>query len=320
MELDNTDKRILFELDLNARLPETELARRIRKSREVVRYRIRHLTESGAIKGYFTWINVSKLGYRGYKMYLKVRGSKEQQKAFFDHIRSRKDIFWLGIADGAWDVGLTFFAKSDSEFFATKNELFSRFSDVLLEKVTGSLVDAIAMPKKMLGFDSPRVALVFGDPAHNRIDETERRILGELFHNARIRLVDLSRNTSNTIEVVRNRIRKLEQMGIITRYNATLDYTKLGFEFYKTFLYFDDLSAEKEKLLAGFCRTHPNIVNTVRLIAPWDYELEIMVENYAQYNAIMHQLRSLFPHELRNIESAIMSEDYVFPAKKTIFD
>ncbi len=35
---------------------------------------------------------------------------------------------------------------------------------------------------------------------------------------------------------------------------------------------------------------------------------------------IIRPLRSLFPKELRNIESAIMSEDYVFPAKKTIFD
>lgn len=319
--LDAIDRKILLELDLNARIPETELARRIRKSREVVRYRVHQLSEQGIIKGYLTWINVAKLGYQGYKIYLKIAGDEKEQKEFFEHIRSRQDVFWLGVADGAWDVGLTFFAKSNEEFFKAKNELFARFSGIIFDKKTGILANVYTYPKKFLGAAAVKKPnLLFGNVVSNEIDDIDKRILGQLFHNSRIRLVDLANRTGVSLEVVRNRMKKLEQSGVIVRYAAVIDHTKLGMEFYKTFLYFDDLSEANEKKLLEFCEGHPNVIHVVRPISPWDVELEIMVENYAQYNGIMRQLRSLFPHELRNIESAIMSEDYVFPARKTMFD
>jgi DNA-binding Lrp family transcriptional regulator len=319
-ELDNTDKRILYELDLNARIPETQLAKRIRRSREAVRYRIRELTRKGIIKGYSLWINVSKLGYQGYKVYLKIGGSKEEQAAFFDHIRSREDVFWLGVADGAWDVGLTFFARNSEEFYKKKNGLFAQFSGIILDKKIGILSDVHIHPKKFLGGQAREPVIMFGPVVPNGTDDIERKILTELLENSRIRLVELATNVGATLEVTRNRMQALERKGAILRYNAIIDYGKLGLEFYKTFLYFDNLSDANERKLLEYCRQHPNILHVVRQISPWDVELEIMVPNYGAYNRIMHELRDLFPHELANIESAIMSQDWILPAKKAAFD
>lgn len=318
-ELDKIDKRILYELDLNSRISEAQIGKKVRKSRETVHYRIKQLMEKGIIKGYRAWVNLSKLGYHGFKLYLKISGDETEQKEFFDHIKSRKDIFWLGIADGAWDVGLTFFEKSSEEFFKKKNELFAKFSEIIVDRQTGILANVYIYPKKFLWEESKEPRLMFGEYVPNEIDKIERKILGIFLQDARIKLVELATKVGSTVEVVRNRIKRLEEKGIITGYTLGIDYEKLGLEFYKTFLYFDKLDDKNEKKLLEFCKQHPNILHIVRQVSPWDVELEIMVENYSKYNGIIRKLRKLFPHELRNVESAVMSEDHVFPAKESIF-
>ncbi|MCI0503705.1 Lrp/AsnC family transcriptional regulator [Candidatus Micrarchaeota archaeon] len=319
MLLDASDRKILHALHIDARVPETVLAKRLRLSRDVVHYRIRQLCARGIITVFRTWIDLGKVGYHNYKLYLKMSGDQARRSEFFDHIRSRDDVFWLGVADGAWDVGVTFFARDKKEFFDKKNELFSRFSDIIIEKKTGLLVDIWVYPFKFLigGEGEPRT--LFGDIEENELEVTDKKVLAAFMHDARGKSVTLARSAGVTVDVFRNRVKRLEDKGIIGWYAAAIDHTKLGMEFYKTFLYFDNLGKTEEAKLLEFCKSQPNIVHIVRLIGPWEIELEIMVENYAAYNKIMHELRALFPHELRNIESAVMSEDYVFPARKTVF-
>ena len=61
--IDNVDRRILYELDINARIPVTQLAKKLRLSREKVNYRINNLIKRGIIRKFVTMINPVKLGY-----------------------------------------------------------------------------------------------------------------------------------------------------------------------------------------------------------------------------------------------------------------
>jgi len=315
--LDKIDLRLLYELDWNARQSDAELAKKTGRSREAIRYRIAQLEKKGIITGYVTWVNVAKLGYQAYKIYFKIGGREEEREAFFDAMKSNTSLFWLGIADGAWDVGLTFFARSSEEFFESKNEIFSKYSGLILQKFTGVAVDAMAYPKKVFHNEPKDYFSLFGAIEQNRLDDTDRKVLSELFHNSRMRLVELAAKTGTTVDIARGRMKKLEEKGIIINYKALIDYQKLGLEFYKAFLYFDSLSKEEEKRLFEIAKQDPNILHMVTLIAPWDVELEIMVENYQKFNAIMRRLKAEFPN-LRNVESATMYGDFVFPAKGTI--
>ncbi len=316
-KLDKIDMRLLYELDWNARQPETALAKKVGRSRETVSYRISQLEKRGIISGYATWINVSKLGYQGYKVYLKIGGDEKERKGFFDELRKHTDLFWMGIADGAWDVGLTFFAKDNGEFFRRKNEIFSKYNRIILQKFTGVAVAAYAYPKKVFYPEPKDHYHVFGRIEGNELDAIDRRIVSALFHDSRMKLVRLATEAGTTVDIARSRMRKLEDKGIIVSYKATIDYQKLGLEFYKAFLYFDSFPEEDEKKLFEMTKQDPNILNVVTLVGPWDIELEIMVEDYQRFNAIMRRLKAEFP-SLRNIETATMWGDYVFPAKGTI--
>jgi len=318
IKLDKIDRKILYELDLNARLPETQLAKKVGRSRESIRYRINQLKEKGVISNFSTLINLSKLGYQGYKMYLKLGGKHKERKELYEFIKKQENLFWLGIGEGAWDVGMTFFAKTHSEFHQTKNIIFSKFKHIILRKDIGVVINVGMYPKKYFLNKKPKPFKLFGDLKFNQIDDLDKKIINLLQENARISLVHLANQTQSTIDIIRNRIKKLEKKEIILRYHLNIDYNRLGLEFFKVFLYFSDLPEEKERKLIQFFEQKPEILNFVRQILPWDMEIEVMVENYSQFNQILRETKDLFSDVIINTETAIMSEDYIFPVNRLI--
>ncbi|SLN55879.1 Leucine-responsive regulatory protein [Aquimixticola soesokkakensis] len=60
--IDEADRKILRELQRNARIPVTELAKRVGLSKTPVAVRIRHLEETGVISAYRAVVSPFKLG------------------------------------------------------------------------------------------------------------------------------------------------------------------------------------------------------------------------------------------------------------------
>ena len=161
---------------------------------------------------------------------------------------------------------------------------------------------------------------MFKESGAYRLDEISIKILKELFENSRVNIATIASKYDTTVDVVRNRMKKLEAEKIIVRYTIAVDYQKLGLEFYKSFLYFYNLTEKDLEKLMNYCLNHPNILHFIKQISPWDVELEIMCENYKKYNEIISEVTEKFSYIIRDVDTAIMSEDYVFPSKKLIFE
>lgn len=320
LALDKTDKRILFELDKNARIPDTKLAKLVQKSKESVRYRINKLQKQNIIQGFSIWIDPTKLGYSTAKIYLTLANKPQRKKRFIEYVNSDSRLFWQGIAEGAWNVGLTYFVKSTKEFFELKNKLFSEFKDLILESRTGIVVDVSTCDKTFFYETDTSWTTLFDQPQELKIDAIEKKILKELYQNSRLNVTDIARKTKSTVDIVRNRIKKLQANKIIVRYLAKIDYNLLGYEFFKTFLYFKNLNPQDESKLREYCKNQNQIIHLVRQISSWDVELEIMCENYCEYNGVISELTMKFSSIINKVETAIMGEDYTFPAKKMIFE
>ena len=70
--MDVTDRKILYELDVNCRTPISKIAKKIRVGRDVAAYRIRKLESRGIITKYICSVNLGMLGYKTYKIYFKI--------------------------------------------------------------------------------------------------------------------------------------------------------------------------------------------------------------------------------------------------------
>lgn len=78
--LDPTNRRILRELLADARIPMTELARKVGLSKTPVALRVRQLEDAGLITGYRAILSPLKLGL-SHVTYIEVRVTDTRQKA-----------------------------------------------------------------------------------------------------------------------------------------------------------------------------------------------------------------------------------------------
>jgi DNA-binding Lrp family transcriptional regulator len=315
IKLDLTDRKILSELDKNCRTPNSVLARKVKKSREAVKYRIQQLEKKGIISKFITSVNPNKLGCYMFKIYLKLENIPEARENFFNELKKNKSIYWIGISDGAFDCVFASVAKSIPEFYIQINELLSEWKTLIISKVIGTMVDTKQYNKKFFLNETDGSSVTFGgDIVTNIVDALDYEILDVLANDARIPLAKLSRKLNSTIEIIRTRIKKLEEKGIILSYRVAVDFNKLDLEFFKVFIYLRTLSKKDELALAEWTRTHPKFLYYIRSLAPWDIEPELVVENYKEFNKIINELREKFPNVIRNCEHLIMIDEVWMPA------
>jgi Lrp/AsnC family leucine-responsive transcriptional regulator len=65
---------------------------------------------------------------------------------------------------------------------------------------------------------------------HQQLDDVDRRIIGELLGDGRASLAELGRRVSLSPPAVAERVRRLEDAGVITGYRAEVDLRKLGYQ------------------------------------------------------------------------------------------
>ena len=319
-KIDSADRRILFELDRNARIPETRLAKIIGKSKESVRYRIKKLLDQGILAKFTIWIDPTKIGYHVYKMYLLLNNLPMRRKELVAYAKTDRRLFWLGIAEGTWNVGLTFFVKTAQEFYDLKNDLRGRFKDLIIDSNIAQVVGIQIHEKTFLAAGQARWTAFFGESSSHSLDEMSVQILKALFENSRENVATIAYKNKTSVDIVRGRLKRMEAQGIIVKYTIAIDYDLLGYELYKTFVYLKSTEKDAIKRLLAHLLMDKNIIHVVKQISPWDIELETLCENYRQYNTVMSRLTQRFSDVINKIETSIISEDVVFPAKEMVFE
>lgn len=315
IKLDLTDRKILTELDKNCRIHNSVLAKKVHKSRETVKYRIQQLQKNGIIRGFITSINPNKLGYYMFKIYLKLENLPGEREKFFEELKDNKDIYWMGISDGVFDCVFAMLSKSIMEYYEKINSFLSKWEHLIVSKVLGTMVSTWQFNKKFFLNDKNGEFVAFGgDTVNNEINGLDYKVLTILANDARIPIMELARRVKSTIEIVRGRIKKLEEKGIILNYRISIDFNKLGLEFFKAIIYFRKLSEKDEKSLFEWMRTNPNSLYYIRSLAPWEAEFEFAVESYREFNKIINELRKKFHNVIRNYEHLIMIYESWMPA------
>ncbi|MBU0472046.1 MAG: Lrp/AsnC family transcriptional regulator [Nanoarchaeota archaeon] len=317
-KLDKINRTILYELDKNCRVSDNKLAKKVNRSRESVRNRIIKLEKDEIIQGFITSLNPSKFGYMFFKMYFKLANIPKEREKFYNYFKTLPGLYWFAENDGAWDFHTTMYAKNIKEFNNLKNKIYTDFKNLIIKRDTGVLVNVRQYPKKyLIENETSDEHTLFGDEIiNNELTPLEKELITILSQNARISIVELAKKTNSSIDIIRNKMKKLEQQGIIIQYRIAINHTKLGYELFKALLYFENISEEDEHKLNEFCRKRKEINYIVRQFSAWDIELEIMVKNYEEFINIMNEIRLKFP-TLKNYESLLMREDlWVFGQTK----
>ncbi len=317
-KLDLKDRKILHELDLNAKQSDSEIAKKVGLTRDSVRYRINKLVENGYINYFMTLLNSMKLGFDWYRTFFKFQNlTIEKEEEIIDYLKERAS--WISKVEGVWDLNTGIFVKNVYEYRDLINEFLLKYSS-FIERYDVSIVtrewsyhrDYLLNKKQkiskplLMGFDSQKKYKT------ETIDETDYKILKTMLKNARMKTIDIAREIKTTEMVVRYRLKKLIENEIIIGFKPFLNVHKLGYIYFKLHLTLQNLTPEKKKSIVQYIHQHPNTVHMTELVGGADLETEFQVRTNEEFYTHVQNLRLKFGDIIRDYEFMQYTQEYKF--------
>ena len=126
MDLDDTDRAILRELQQNARTPFSEIARRIDMSSATVHDRVKRMEEEGVIRGYHAAVEPAALDL-DIEAYVGLRLEQGGAKAVLERLESVDAVQEVVLLTGEWDAMMHVVAESTEQL---RELMFERLADI----------------------------------------------------------------------------------------------------------------------------------------------------------------------------------------------
>src|SRR3989338_3465628 len=116
--MDHFDQILLYELDKKSNLPLAKLAKKLKRSKQFIIYRMKRLEEEGIITGYNAIIDMSKLGYFSFRVYFKLHHiTSEQSQELVTFVKETYPQVWaITTMHGKWDYAFFLGVKNILEF------------------------------------------------------------------------------------------------------------------------------------------------------------------------------------------------------------
>ncbi|MAH47607.1 hypothetical protein CMI37_17430 [Candidatus Pacearchaeota archaeon] len=308
-KLDIKDKKIMFELDKDSRIPLSKLAKKIGLKKETVFHRLNNLIEKQIILQFHTVSALYRFGQKSYKIYLKLQGaSPETRESIIDSLQKNKRIFWIGDARGTWDIIVGIWAGSLEDFFLVHDEILNKHSKYILKKEVSISRKNTQLNRKWFYDDkSPRKIFTFGeDESPAKLDEDDKKILDQISTNSRMKIIDIAEKVELLPDKVTYRIKNLEKNGLIKGYKCLFNASKLGFIATKVNIYFKNISKERKQEFFNYLKFLPNIIYFLETFASWDVEIGFEVEKNEDFYLVMDDLSDKFKDIIHHYDDMVV--------------
>ncbi|MBS3175283.1 Lrp/AsnC family transcriptional regulator [Candidatus Woesearchaeota archaeon] len=305
IKLDIKDRKILYQLDINSRQSNSEIAKKVGLSKQVVGFRIKRLIEENIIFSFYPVIDISKLGFTNHKAFLKLQNlDREKEKQFIEFLVKNLNVLWIASCDGEFDLAFGTWAKDIAFLDNTLSELNKKFGEYIAERQIATIIKGEYFIRDYLinnKESSPYRQSFFGSvPSPVKMDLKDWKILVILSRNSRINTVEISKEVGLSPDAVSERIKKMENLGVIKHYNIVPNEQNYLYLHYKILVGLRNSSEEREKKLREYCRLNPNIVYIVKSLGPWEFEIDMEVENAEKFREIMMDIKTKFSDILKD--------------------
>ena len=314
-ELDIKDKKILYELDSNARQSCSQIAKKIGLSTEVVNYRIKKLEDDKIITKYQPIVNLSKLGVFQFKICLSLQHiTSKILTQIIATLKQKPEIKWIASCGGNWDIIISAETTSIQEIDKIKNETIALFEDYVNEKAIAILVEASTFNRDYFLENNPsrKERIIMEHSKIVKIEDMEFKILKELSKDARKSVVDIATKLNTTARIVTYNIQQLIKKEIILGFKIAIDYEKLAIKFHKVFIYLDNPTQAKVAELTSYLKNQKNIIHHSKVLGNWDFEPEFETISEEEFNQILIKIKDKFSDIIKKTETITIQQEHKF--------
>ncbi len=302
VKLDLKDRKILAELDNNARQSNSEIAKKVGLNKNTVNYKIKRMTEEGIIESYYSVIDSSRLGYFSMRIYLKFfRSLKAHEKKLIDWLIKNKQVGVIGKIETNYDLVFMVWVKSIYQFREFWKDFKSKFRKHFWKEKVHIFSRVLHFKRKYLLSSKKenyeKVETIGGEKIE-KFDDLDIRILNILAKDARISLVKISDKLKIPVRTIAFRIKELEKKQIIQGYRVNINLEKIGYEYYKLNFILDDCPKSQE--LENFCKGNEKIIFIDETLEELDFEVDVEVKDKKELVNLIDKIKEKFP--VRDLE------------------
>lgn len=309
-DLDGKDRRILFELDSNSRQPYSKIARKIRLSKENVKYRVNRLIKIGLIDSFYTFSDLPKIGFSFYKVYVRLRGvSKKEEDDYFSFLNSHPKVVYSVRCIGKYDSVFNVLTNDSNEFNDILHEIQAKFgTKIYLMDVTTDTMQIKASRGYLIG---KKTAPEVSEPKLSRenISKNDLKLVSLLSTNSRVSIDELSNKCGLSTVTVRKKLKELIESEVIQKFTIKLNYSVFNYQFVKVMFKLQNVSKEQRQGFYDYCTSHQNSIYLVEGIGVSDADIDFEIKDLKELNEIISDLKERFSEIIRDYEILFFTKE-----------
>lgn len=300
------DERILQQLEMNARMPITQLAKAIQQSKQLVKYRLDNLEKQNIIQGYNAIIDINKLNKTIYVIYLKlIKISSTKEKEWIKQLNKNQHIIATGKNAGHWDLTLVVLAQDNLELNKILNKILKSNQDKIKQKIITTELESTYLSLGIIHEKTSKEFKTINEKQKTKLDEKDNKLLLELAKNCRTSLVDLALKLKMSPNGVKNKIKNLEKNKIIIGYKTKINYEKLGYIHFRVFINLNKSTEQINQKIKNYLKPKNQIESISTYLGYADIDFRCYAKNILEFYKLIAEIKDKFVQEILEINSII---------------
>ncbi len=309
VKLDAKDRKLLFEMDFNARASVSELARKVGLSKQNVNYRLKSLQKKGVVEGFYPVIGIMRLGAYYCRFFLKFQNLTRQKEAeVIKEIVSNQKAKWILKIEGAYDLGIGAWMHSLTEMKDFSEELSEKYGQYIKEKNESISVATTHFKSRYLAERNAADTLVVREVQPVELDDENKLLLKELVKDSRKSLVELAKSTGLSAKQAAYRIKKLEKQQVILGYRPNINHNLLGLTHYKIIFSVMNVTKEEIRKFKSYLSQLPEVLYIVEQIGIGDIDIELMLPSSQSLFAFINRIKFDFPTLIKEYQLMVIEK------------
>ena len=295
------EKRVLKELDINARQGISSIGSKLKISKQAVTYHIEKMKKKGFIKEFLTYYDTNKLGYTFYNIVIKLKyTTKEVRNDVIEKLKAIPNVVWISTFRGEWQMIVSILAKDVGEFSFCLEEVLSSLKGNMLDYNFFIVISASQLGYKKL--HSKTKEKHDSRVKHSKISkedvvnftDNDLKVLGILANNAQMSIVDIAKNTGLTIEKASYSLKKMEREKVIQGYKPLVDVAKLGYLWSIMFLRLKSSSEAEKKKMIDYLEGMHEVCYVVRCVGNCNLMIDFHTKTLDELEEIKDKISNEF--------------------------
>ncbi len=310
MKLDVKDRKLLFEIDFNARLSYSSLSGVLNMSKRGVEYKLKNLESKGVILGFYPVIDITSFGFNYFRVFIDlINLTHSLEKSIENYILSDDNIGWAIWTYGEFRIGFTIWARSVTDFKIIVDKFYNKFRKNINKRIESVVVELFFLKNKFLIGKTNFEKLSLKENSELvKYDNLDLLLLKELSINPRRKLVELASSLNEPVKKISYRLKSLFERKILLAIRPSINYSLLNKTYYKILMEINEFDSKRLGLLESFLVSDVRTIYLVKAMGDSDIEIELIVSSNEELFSFINKIQEQFPNLIKSFRTVILTK------------